>query len=114
MQSSLSLRRKKRAPLGVVEFCRDVAQSSWFRNYILVMIMLAGVLIGLETSRSILYEYGYILRSLSSLVLSIFVAEAVIKILAEGNRPLNYFKDPWNIFDFSLVALSLAEPLFSG
>ncbi len=112
MQTSLSLHRKQRAELGVVEFCRDVVESSWFRNYILAMIMLAGVLVGLETNKAILYKYGYILRSLSSLVLLIFVAEASLKILAEGNRPWNYFKDSWNVFDFSLVALCLAEPLF--
>ena len=31
----------------------------------------------------------------------------VIKIVAEGKTPWNYFKDPWNIFDFSIVAICL-------
>jgi voltage-gated sodium channel len=42
--------------------------------------------------------------------LAIFTVEALIKILAEGNRPLNYFKNPWNVFDFAIVATCLLEP----
>jgi len=43
--------------------------------------------------------------------LGIFVIEAVIKILAEGNRPQNYFKNPWNVFDFIIVVACLLGPV---
>ena len=42
----------------------------------------------------------------------VFTFEVLIKILAEGNRPSNYFKNPWNIFDFVIVTACLLEPLF--
>jgi len=35
----------------------------------------------------------------------IFVLEAAIKIIAKGKRPLDYFKDPWNVFDFTIVVV---------
>lgn len=35
----------------------------------------------------------------------IFVAEAIIKLTAFGCR---YFKDKWNVFDFLIVAISIA------
>ena len=43
---------------------------------------------------------------------TIFAAEAFLKILAMS--PTRYFKDGWNIFDFVIVFLSLAELGFSG
>jgi voltage-gated sodium channel len=48
---------------------------------------------------------------LDTIILGIFAIEAVIKILAEGNRPQNYFKNPWNVFDFVIVAACLLEPI---
>ncbi|KAL8566099.1 hypothetical protein ACOMHN_051825 [Nucella lapillus] len=42
----------------------------------------------------------------------IFAAEAFFKVLAMS--PHLYFKDGWNIFDFIIVTLSLAELGFSG
>ena len=41
-----------------------------------------------------------------------FVIEAGIKILAEGKKPQNYFKNPWNVFDFLIVVACLLEPIF--
>lgn len=41
------------------------------------------------------------------LIVGMFVAEAAIKILAEGKRPHEYWRDGWNLFDFTIVVLSL-------
>ncbi|XP_076464769.1 sodium channel protein para-like [Babylonia areolata] len=48
----------------------------------------------------------------NELFTAIFAAEAFFKILAMA--PSRYFKDGWNIFDFFIVALSLAELGFKG
>lgn len=40
-----------------------------------------------------------------AIILLIFLVEIIIKVLAEGNRPLNYFKEGWNVFDFLIVAI---------
>jgi voltage-gated sodium channel len=42
----------------------------------------------------------------------VFIIEAGIKILAEGKKPQNYFKNPWNVFDFLIVVACLLEPIF--
>lgn len=47
------------------------------------------------------------LHFLDSLILAIFTFEVVIKMLGEGKKPWNYFKDGWNIFDFAIVAVAL-------
>lgn len=82
-----------------------IAHSAWFQNAVIGVIVMAGILVGLETYGSITSAYGPILHVLDQLVLWIFVAEAVIKILAHGNQPWRYFQDPWNVFDFTIVAV---------
>ena len=65
---------------------------------------------GAQTYKDFAIENAKVLQTLDHLVLIIFTLEALIKILAEGNRPLNYFKNPWNIFDFAIVTACLLEP----
>jgi voltage-gated sodium channel len=72
------------------------------------VIVLAGVLVGLETDPQIVARHGALLRALDGIVLGIFVVEIALKLLAEGTRPQRYFKDPWNVFDFVIVALCFA------
>jgi len=98
----------------VTKYCRNIVATHWFNNFILAVIILAGVLIGLDTNKQFVSQHKEILDFLANLVLWIFIIEVIIKITAEGKDPLNYFRDPWNVFDFSIVALSLAEPLIPG
>lgn len=95
----------------LVQFCRDVEASAAFHNFILAIIILAGILVGLDTSKVFVEQYGYALNTLGNLVLWIFILEIIIKIAARGRRPLTYLEDPWNVFDFVIVALSIAEPI---
>ena len=46
-------------------------------------------------------------RILDAIILWIFILEIVIKLIAEGNKPLNFFTDGWNVFDFLIVAVGL-------
>ena len=52
-------------------------------------------------------QYGAILKALDKIVLSIFVLEIDMKMGAHGNRPWLYFRNPWNVFDFAIVAVCL-------
>ncbi len=63
----------------------------------------------METYPNMVTKYGAILHVLDKLIVGIFVLEVIIKILSEGDRPWNYFKDSWNIFDFAIVVISLSE-----
>jgi voltage-gated sodium channel len=68
---------------------------------------MAAVVVGMQTYKAFELKHRVILDALDFIVLGIFVLEAVIKIVAEGKTPLNYFKDPWNVFDFSIVVVCL-------
>ena len=73
---------------------------------------MAGFVVGAQTYKDFSLRHQDTLRILDNLVLAIFVVEAAIKILAEGKKPQNYFKNPWNLFDFLIVAACLLEPIF--
>ena len=83
---------------------KTISSSSKFQNFITAVILLAGILVGLETSRSITSSYGDLLHLVDKIILGIFVVEGVIKIGAEGSKPWRYFYDGWNVFDFLIVA----------
>lgn len=87
--------------------CQKIRDDHRFEVFIIGVIVLAGVLVGLETSEKLVAQYGTILHGIDKLILLIFIAEIVVKMAAEGSRPLNYFRNGWNVFDFSIVAVCL-------
>lgn len=74
------------------------------RYSILAIILVNAVILGMETSPSIMANYGGILHWLDNLCLAIFVIELVLKLYAKGWA---FFRDPWNIFDFFIIGISL-------
>jgi voltage-gated sodium channel len=90
--------------------CYKLSRSNFFNQFIIGTILLAGIVVGAQTYKEFAEENAVVLHILDQVILAIFTVEALIKILAEGNRPLNYFKNPWNVFDFAIVATCLLEP----
>jgi voltage-gated sodium channel len=82
---------------------KKIADSSWFQYLIILSILMAGVIVGIETYGERVSSWLPLLHALDYAILLIFTVEAIIKIAAEGNQPFNYFKDPWNLFDFIIV-----------
>lgn len=81
-----------------------MTQSRWFQNFITVIIILASILVGVETYPEIEKKYHTLLHALDLAIITIFAIEALLKILAEIPKPWRYFRDGWNIFDFTIVA----------
>ncbi|WP_269583370.1 ion transporter [Roseibium sp. Sym1] len=77
------------------------------RNWELVIIgiiVLNAVTLGLETSPSVMADMGGFLVLVDRTILGIFVVELVLRLYAHGPR---FFRDPWSVFDFLIVAISL-------
>ncbi len=85
-------------------FFWNIVEAKWFQNFITIVILLAGVLVGVETYQEFAARHHGIIGVLDQIVIWIFVAEVIIKMAAHGVRPWRYFKDPWNVFDFLIVA----------
>jgi voltage-gated sodium channel len=68
------------------------------------LIILNALVLGLETSQSIMARHGWWLDPLDHILLGIFVVEVVIRLIVTGR---GFFRDPWNVFDFIVITLSL-------
>jgi voltage-gated sodium channel len=75
-----------------------------FQYTILMLIIINAVLLGMETSASLMAQYGELILSLDKALLAIFVLELLLRIYAYR---LAFFRDPWSLFDFSVVAIAL-------
>lgn len=94
-------------PPAIVRLCRQITSHPYFDPFIIGAIIAAGLLVGLETSKSLMAKYGDLLHLLDDLVLAIFTLEALIKIIAKWPKPLQYFRNGWNCFDFTIVVACL-------
>jgi len=68
-------------------FCKRIAEANWFSFFIFGVIIMAGVVVGLQTYKEFEQEYHTLLSSLDTIILSIFVVGVLIKIIAEGKTP---------------------------
>ena len=91
----------------MVRQLQRIAYSRWFHDLILSLILLSGVLVGMETYPRYHPDtpVGHALLLIQEAILWVFVAEAAIKIGAHGSKPWLYFKNPWNVFDFTIIAI---------
>ena len=71
---------------------------------LILLILINALILGLETFPAIMERYGTILKTLDAVILAVFVVEIFLRIVAHGFR---FFKDPWSLFDFAVVAIAL-------
>lgn len=89
-----------------VRICRRIAESRWFQNSILGVIVFNAAVMGLETSRDLVAAYGPVFTWLNAAVQALFVAELAVRIAARWPRVHRFFGEGWNVFDFAVVAVS--------
>lgn len=80
-----------------------IAQPS-VERVLIALILINALILGLETFPAVMDRYGSLLKALDATILAIFVVELTLRIVAHGWR---FFRDPWSIFDFSVVAIAL-------
>lgn len=83
---------------------RELLERPTTQNAIIVLISFNSIIIGLETSPSVMSNYGYIIDQIDLIILGIFILEMLIKVYAYGFR---FFKSPWNLFDTSVILISV-------
>ncbi len=86
---------------------QTLTRSTWFEWLIIGLILLNAAILGLETSETMVKSYGSWFEIGHRLILFTFILEALLKISAVAPRLKLYFGDGWNLFDFSIIILSL-------
>ena len=89
------------------KFCANVAANKWFDRTIIGLIIVNAAILGLETSPEINASYGGLFHYFNQFVLGVFILEAIIKNAAVAPQFGKYFKNGWNLFDFSIILFSL-------
>jgi len=77
--------------------------SGIFQKTITALILLNAVTLGVETSDSIMAEWGGLLHGIDALLLWIFTAEIALRIYAFRGR---FFTDAWGLFDLAVILIA--------
>ncbi|GAB4360053.1 MAG: hypothetical protein Kow00114_13380 [Kiloniellaceae bacterium] len=80
-------------------------ESKGFQRGITALILINAAILGAETSASVMAAAGDLLTTLDRLIVAVFALEIAAKLWVYRRR---FFSDAWNIFDFVVVAISLA------
>jgi voltage-gated sodium channel len=89
------------------KFCEKLVANPTLEYFIITLILFNALILGLETDKTINQHYGEWLVLSNQLILGIFILEAFIKIIAVAPRYKDYFANGWNLFDFTIIILSL-------
>ncbi|WP_108860542.1 ion transporter [Ruegeria sp. Alg231-54] len=90
--------------MGITQRLLTLIEAPAFGKFITGVIIFNAVLLGMETSPTLMDVAGPLIVTLDSLCLTIFVVEISIKLLATGRR---FFTNGWNVFDFVIVGIAL-------
>lgn len=94
---------------SVKKFCVALANNHVFELFIIGIILVNSILIGVET-----YTADATIKLIQQFILYIFTFEIIVRFIA-ADSVKDFFKDGWNVFDFSLVVLGyIPETLFAN
>jgi voltage-gated sodium channel len=79
-------------------------EGNRFQNFIIGLIILNGITMGLETSKTIMSSFSEWFHIFDIVVITIFTIEIMLRVYVHR---LSFFKSGWNLFDFIIVAISL-------
>ena len=74
------------------------------QNVVIGLILVNAALLGLETSATAMAAAGGLILGLDRAILAVFVAEIALRLYAHRAA---FWRDPWSVFDFAVVAIAL-------
>lgn len=95
-----------RRPLrrALAERARAVTEARWFGVTVFALILANAVLLGVETYSALVAGWGTWLRLAEHAFLVAFTTEILVRACAHADRPRDFLRDPWNLFDLAVVA----------
>ena len=88
---------------------KDFVEGKLFQGTVLIVIAINSIVLGLQTSPSIDNSIGDILSIIDTICLGIFIIEMLLKMIVY--HFFGYFKNPWNVFDFCIILMSILSGL---
>lgn len=84
--------------------CHNWLNRPRVQHSILALIILNAIILGLETSPTLMAQAGSTILLIDKIILVIFVVEIGLRMYVHR---LAFWRDPWSVFDFSVVAIAL-------
>ncbi len=82
---------------------REFVESRAFQMFVTAVIVINAITLGLETSPTVVSVAGPLLHIVDSVALWIFTIELLLKFHVYRKQ---FFRDGWNLFDFTIVAIA--------
>ncbi|WP_372866072.1 ion transporter [Pseudomonas sp.] len=82
----------------------ELMESPGITRLVTTLIILNAAILGMETSPSLMADWGSLLLALDKLILGIFILELAMRFIARGAGLL---RDPWAVFDCLVVGIAL-------
>lgn len=110
----ISKTSSKRYTTIIVSSAQSIVTSDIFDWIVTGVILLQAFVLAIEATPALLsanrddelLEAGTF-SLIQSLVVTVFIVEAVLRLISAYPKPHRYFRDPWNCFDFAIIILSL-------
>jgi voltage-gated sodium channel len=88
----------------VITWLSPVVNDPRTERVIMALIVANAVILGLETSKSVMASYGRLLEILDHIILAVFVIEIAARVIVHR---FAFFRDPWSVFDFIVIGIAL-------
>lgn len=89
---------------NVRERLRVFIEHRRVQGVIIALILINAVLLGLETWPAAMTAAGGLILAVDRAILAVFVAEIVLRLYVHRRA---FWRDPWSVFDFAVVAIAL-------
>lgn len=86
---------------------QSIISSAYFEYFIVSLILVNALLLGLETDSKLAESYSHWFVLGNNIILAFFIIEAIMKVTIVAPQFGKYFYNGWNLFDFSVIVLSL-------
>ncbi len=88
---------------------RRIRAAKWIESkpvqgFVIGVILLNALILGLETSKTVMDSFGGILRVIDKICLAVFIVELVVKMDCYRSH---FWRSGWNVFDFLVVGIAL-------
>lgn len=86
------------------ESTRRLLEAPLTQHAIIALILVNAMLLGLETSPTAMAAAGTAIRAADQAILAVFVVEIALRLHVHRAA---FWRDPWSVFDFAVVAIAL-------
>lgn len=83
---------------------RTIVDDPRTERVVMSLIIINAMILGLETSKTVMASFGNLLAVLDHIILAVFVVELAARIVVHR---MPFFRDPWSVFDLFVISISL-------